>query len=84
MPMKPQFITSAITSIDVIKEIQHFDQDCNCGYPNQFLQQISQAFMYNATNLGFTNTLDLCSNGHGSNGGNYDDQCKYNNNEFNI
>ena len=74
MPMKPQFEASTLTVIDVLREIQHFDTDCNCGFPNQYLSQVKQAFMSNATYVGFTDTLDLCDGGYEFDGDN--DKCK--------
>ena len=76
MPMIADFQPNKITIRDVLQEVSHFQNDCSCPFPNVHIQDVLQNLdrsgsLSNVTNVGFTDTFDLCSGG----GGNGDD-CK--------
>jgi hypothetical protein len=62
MPMAPQFRSSALTVVDVLREVQQFADSCDCSFPNEHVSQLGQAIMSNASDIGFNLTMDLCGN----------------------
>lgn len=64
MPMAPEFRSSALTVFDVIREVQLFVDSCSCPFPKEHVSQITQAFLSNATEIGFDVPIDLCDDGY--------------------
>lgn len=71
VPMVPQFRSSAITVVDTLREVMHFDEDCSCPFPNQYMSGIQKAFLENASSIGFDLPIDVCG------GGNTGGDCKF-------
>jgi hypothetical protein len=60
IPLEPEWHESVFTISDVLEEVKHFANDCNCSFPNVFLAQLPQLLMKSASYIGFNVTLDLC------------------------
>lgn len=60
MPMVPQFRSSALTVIDVLREVAYFTDSCDCPFPNQYLPMVTEAFLANSSNLGFSTAINVC------------------------
>ena len=61
VPLESQWNSSALTALDVLQEVEHFVDDCDCPFPNQYVSEWRESVSaLNATMYGFAET-NLCN-----------------------
>lgn len=62
VPLEPQWNSSLLTSIDVLVEVEHFTNDCDCPFPNEHLGQWKDSLVgTNVTEFGFSPVNTMCA-----------------------